>query len=150
FTLVELLVALALLSLMTAMLVSSIGNARTALAFVERENSAIPVIAAQNYLRSALLQARPRPRSGTANASALSFSGDRESMSFLTSYAPRSQFDGLYHVSIGLEPSGNGGRGYNLVVTQAVDRPQTVGNQGAPQGLRAVLLENVRAVAFSY
>lgn len=151
FTLIDMLVALVLFSLMAALLTGTIATARRALGFIELANATTPVSAAQNYLHSALIQARSKPRVGNADDTQLSFTGDQESMSFITSYVPRGQFDGLYHVKVELEPSPGRRDTYNLVVIQTLDRP-TATDQSPPLSptLRSVLIENVSAAAFSY
>jgi general secretion pathway protein J len=149
FTLIEMLVAVALLSIMMVLLIGAIGNARVALAFVERANVVTPVYSAQNYLRSALLQARAKQRGLDSNDREIGFLGDAQNMTFTTSFAPNGQFGGLYQVRIGLERSA-GGQSYELIVTQALDRPASNDERAAVPKLRAVLIENVEAVAFSY
>lgn len=149
FSLIEVLIALVLFSLMAALLTGTIASARKALAFVEMSNAASPVAAAQGYLHSALAQARSKARIGVTDDSQLSFVGDKESMSFITSYAPRGQYDGLYHVTIGLQPSAGQSGLFDLVAVQTFDRPST-SNQPQDATLHSILIENIISVAFSY
>ena len=152
FTLIEMLVGVALLALISSVLVASIDIARKALAFVERSNAVVPVQAVQTYLRFALAQARPIQRSGGASSSELSFHGTPTAMTFTTSYAPRSQLDGLYRMEIKLEAAADQQPGLDLYVTQTLVRPPA-GNEQAPPPVasrRSRLLDHIRSAEFGY
>ena len=87
FTLVEVVVALALLAMIMALLAESIRGARRVLALVERNTAANAVVAAQSYLRSALAQSVPAPNDGNSENQDLGFSGGPNSVRFTTTYA---------------------------------------------------------------
>ena len=63
FTLVELLVSMALLSLISTLLAVSLRTGRTALINAGRINETVQIAASQGYLREALAQARSLPHS---------------------------------------------------------------------------------------
>ncbi len=151
FTLIEMLVALSLLALISSVLAASIGTARMALAFVERSAAVAPVQGTQAFFRSALAQARPIQRDGTSGSD-LSFLGAPSAMTFNTSYSPRAQFEGLYRIEIGFEPSTDQRAGGELILTQTMVRPLAGEDQVPPPVARrrSRLLENVRSVEFNY
>ena len=150
FTLIEMLVAIALLAMLAALLAAGLRTARLAVAFVAQSNAAMPVQAAQAYLRSALEQARTVPRAGSANQE-LTFLGSANAMIFTTSHAPRGQYDGLYRVEISLERSADRRAGLDLVVIQSLARPPMSDAQAPPAvRRRARLLDNIQSADFSY
>lgn len=151
FTLLEMLVTLGLLALITALLVGSLDSTRKALAFVERFNAANNIAAAQNYLRSTLIEARLIQLGGTAEAGEPGFAGGATDMAFISSHVPRAQFDGLYRIEIGLEPSPVHRSAFDLVVIQTLLRPATQDAQAVPPPrLKSKLIENVAGIAFAY
>ncbi|WP_045835012.1 prepilin-type N-terminal cleavage/methylation domain-containing protein [Hyphomicrobium sp. 99] len=134
FTLIEMLVSLALLALISATLIQMINGARRALNFADRTNSAVPIMNAQNYLHNALIHA-------------LGVAGDSDHIAFTTSYAPLGAYQGLYRVSIGPSPNGHGG--FDLVAEQELVRQETNTPAATPH-LRSRLIENIAGVSFSY
>ncbi len=151
FTLVEMVVALALLALITAVLAGSISGARRVLAMIERNNVANSVVAAQNYLRATFAQALPMAAEDTAEGRVPAFAGGPANVRFATTHVPRGQFEGVYRVEIGLEPSTARDRAFDLVVTQTMIR--NAPSDGAPSPVlsrRSTLVPNIQRVSFSY
>ena len=151
FTLIEMLVALAILALMTALIATSIGMARKALSFVEVASSEAPVAAAQSYVHAAIVQARPVQRAGVTTGRELGFAGTSEAVSFITSYGPRGQYDGLYRVVLARAPSPDHPSRFDLVVTQSLYRPPSGGSEPPfVTPASALLIENITGLSFSY
>ena len=148
FSLMEVIVALALLSLITGLLASSVKGTRNILAFVARNNAASASLPAQSYLRSAFAQAVPASAGATAADRTTGLEGDATRVAFKTAYAPKGQFEGLYHVEVRLEPGPGRSPGSDLVVIQTLLRPD--GADPAPPSQRSTLASNVSAVTFSY
>ena len=148
FTLIELLVGIALAALITVLLVQTLRSARQGLAFTQRAGEIGNTLAAQSYVRQALLQAQPLSPSG-GSAPGLSFDGNAGSVVFLTSFAPRGTYAGLYRVEIAIEPSPGRQSLYDLVVRQRLYR--TTGDGGTetlPASSR--LVENIAGAEFEY
>ncbi|MFA5949768.1 MAG: prepilin-type N-terminal cleavage/methylation domain-containing protein [Hyphomicrobium sp.] len=147
FTLIEMLVSLALLALITATLAQMVFSARRALSYVDRASSQAPVYAAQSYVRSALEQAAPVEPQAVGDQSRLGFSGDADRVTFTTSHAPLGVYQGLYRVGLGAEPNDRGG--YDLVAELELYRPTAAQAETAPRRT-AKLLSGVASVTFSY
>lgn len=148
FTLIELLVGLALAAMIAVLLVQTLRSARQGLAFTQRAGEIGNTLAAQSYVRQALLQAQPLSTS-TGSASGLSFDGNTQSVGFLTSFTPRGTYAGLYRVEFAIEPSPARQSLYDLVVRQRLYR--TTGDGGAetlPASSR--LVENIAGADFEY
>ena len=151
FTLIEMLVALALMALISSVLAASVRTARMTLAYVERSSTVAPVQGVQMFLRSALSQARPAQRDGVS-VSDLSFAGAPAAMTFTTSHSASGQFAGLYRVEIDLVAAAGRRPGFDLMLTQTMARPQSAeGQPPAPAEVRRTrLLDKVQAVEFNY
>lgn len=104
FTIVELVVALILLSMITALLVEAIAWGRRARVLIENASASGSVAAVQHALRSYLAQARIRASSADARGGTPGFIGSSERIRFVSSYAPAGQYGGLYDVEIAIEP----------------------------------------------
>ena len=150
FSLIEVIVALALLSLITGLLANSIRGTRNILAAVARNTAAGASVPAQNYLRSAFAQTVPATPGFTTGARTAALEGDGARVAFKTSYAPKGQFEGLYRVEVRLEPGPARASGSDLVVIQTLVRPSADGDEAAPPGQRSTLASNVSAISFSY
>ena len=150
FTLIEMIIGVALLAMLMALLASSIGLARQALTAVDRSSSALPVEGAQTYLRGALAQAMVTQRMAANGDRELTFSGTAESMSFTTAFAPKSQLDGLYRVDLKVERPADGRPGLDLLVTQSLERSASAAALVPPTRRMSRVLTNIRSAAFSY
>ena len=148
FTLIEMLVAIALLALIVGMLAGSIQGSRNVLAFIERNNTASALLPAQSYLRSALAQTVPAQLSNATVDRTPVLQGDAARVRFKTFYAPQGQIEGLYNVEVHLEPANARASMFDLVAIQTLLRP--AGSDTAAPSRRAVLASNVRAVSFAY
>ena len=133
FTLLELLVGIALLSLISALLSVSLQSGRTALKTAGRINETMQVAASQGYLRESLAQARSLPRSPVVNGAVGSFAGNTSAVAFTTTYAPQGQFEGLYRVEIVLKALAGQQKTSDLNLAQVIWRPPLI--DAAPQPL---------------
>lgn len=147
FTLIEMLVSLAILALISVTLVQMIYGARRVLSFVDRANAGAPIMSAQNYLHDALMDLQPIDTTAVGNRTVPGVQGDSNRIGFTTSHAPRGAYQGLYRVSVGASPNGRGG--FDLVAEQELFRPNADDSTSAPR-LRSKLVENIASVNFSY
>lgn len=147
FTLIEMLVGLALLALIMTLLTQLIFEARHALALVDRSNGQTPIIAVQGYLRSALAQVQPIQSGGAGDQSPLGLEGDDGRLAFTTSYATQGSYQGLYRVEIRALPNGRGGQ--DLKAVETMYRPSTGVLVEVPNR-QLTLIENIAGVGFSY
>lgn len=150
WTLVEMLVALVLLSLLTMLLMGSVYSSRQAIGQIQVRDGEMSVETVQNYLRHAISEARPIRQANSAPDTPL-IEGTGNRLRLITSYAPAGQFNGLY--AIGLEAAFNERkRTYDLVETRTLHRPPS--EPGAPEParpfIRSRLLKDVRNVSFRY
>lgn len=149
FTLVELLVALALLALMSTLLLAALHGGRRVLDAAERQQSELPVDAAQALLRELLSGARPVNARPNAAAQALpTFSGASDQVVFTTLLDKRGQYGGLYEATIMLGPSSH--EASRALILDL--RLQRRGADAAAAGeqTRHVLLEGVRDLKLAY
>lgn len=150
WTLLELLVALGLMSLMTVLLTSSLYGARTGLRNLNEQSGASLVEAAQGYLRRAITQSYPARRPGVPVDGAL-LDGQRTSVRYVTAYGPAGQYGGLYAIELGILPGSRNGT-FDLVEKRTLYRPAP--QAGTPDPVRpetySRLLENVENVTFRY
>jgi general secretion pathway protein J len=150
FTLLEMLVALVLLSLTAALLTVSLRTGRTALNAVSRIHVTMPIAATQSYLRQAFAQTFAQPRNATANSSTGNFYGTPQSVTFSTSHAPQGQFEGLYRVEIGLVALDQRGT-FDLNIAQVLWRPPATDSTPPPLIRRTTqLIGNVASAGFAY
>jgi general secretion pathway protein J len=150
FTLLEMLVALVLLSLTASLLTVSLQTGRTALNAVNRINVATPIAATQTYLRQAFAQSFAQPRSIATSAASSGFTGSSQGVTFSTTHAPQGQYEGLYRVEIGLVALEQRGA-FDLNLAQVLWRPPATDSAPPPLIRRTTqLLGNVASVGFAY
>ena len=118
FTLVEMLIALALTAIIASLLVGAISSAGQALRSVDRhgEDAAIP--AARGVLRQLLAEARAGVEPSEPGRE---FVGASDTLSFVSSFAPRGQYGGLWSYTITLDANGADPKSTGLVVSQRVE-----------------------------
>jgi general secretion pathway protein J len=145
FTLIEVLVALTLLSLLAVAIATifSYGQ-RTYAQIVESRRAALDVATTQRFLRQALETAYPFALG--AGQSRFGFEGKPDSVEF-TAMSPQAIGLGHYRYAVFLHPGAN--RYFDLVVRSDVDRHGFADERAA--ALRdEVLLEHVAAVRWAY
>jgi general secretion pathway protein J len=150
FTLLEMLVALVLLSLTATLLTVSLRAGRTALNAANRITVATPIATTQTYLRQAFAQSFAQPRNAATVSANSSFTGSSQSVAFSTTHAPQGQYEGLYRIEIGLVPLA--GRGtFELNLAQELWRPPANDDTTVPLIRRTTqLLGNITSVGFAY
>ena len=147
FTLIEMIVALALLALVAGLLAGTVRSTRNVMAAIERINAASAVLPAQTYLRSALAQTLPARQSALIGDLTPGLSGGPSGVRFKTFFAPRGQLEGVYRIGVGLEPMPDRSGAYNLIVTQTLLRPAPAdGSSALAPSLTSTLASNVAAV----
>jgi general secretion pathway protein J len=147
FSLVELLIALALLAVIAALLVAGIAQARRALDAVDRRGAQAAVAPVQAVLRRLIREARLGPDDQRQPDLKRAFIGEPDRLSFVSSFVPQGQYGGLRRYDIGVDAVGPGsGR---LVMRHRLALDST-----APPPLldddRTVLLDGVEALRVRY
>ena len=152
FTLIEIIVALALLSLIMGILAGSVKATRNVLAVIEANNTHSAIVPAQSYLRSAFAQTVPAKSALAIANQTAGLLGEPTRVGFNTFYATRGQIGGLYHVEIRLEPARGGSSTFDLIAIQTLVRPIPADGTDAPPParFRSVLASNVASVSFEY
>jgi prepilin-type N-terminal cleavage/methylation domain-containing protein len=108
FSLIELLIALALLAVIAAFLVTGITQGRRALDAVDRRGAQAAVAPVQAVLRRLIKEARPGPDSPRPPDPERAFIGGPDRLSFVSSFVSQGQYGGLQRYDIGLETPGSG------------------------------------------
>jgi general secretion pathway protein J len=145
FTLLELLIALALLAVTASLLAAAIGSARQALNVVDRRVAHATVPAVQSVLRRLLAEARPGADAAERIDPLRAFVGEPDKLGFVSSFVPQGQYGGLWRYEIALD-AGEGGAGV-LVLTQQLVRPVPTAT-AAP--LRTVVITGLGALHLRY
>lgn len=146
FSLIEVIVALALLSAVAALITQSISRTRAIFSAIRQNVASSDVLFAHGYLRAALSQAMPTSSNIATRPPDLV--GTSQRIAFRTSYAPQSLVDGIYRVEIGLERSTTRAHGYDLVARSILFRPDP--SDPAAGTRSSVLLADVRGILFSF
>jgi general secretion pathway protein J len=151
FTLIEMIVALALLSLVMGLLASTVRSSRHVLAVIDRNNMASAIVPVQSYLLSSFAQIVPPQLNRASTDRKPSLLGDAASVRFTTFHAPQGQIDGLYNVELHLVSNGDRASLFDLVATHTLFRPTTNDAKDVPvQRRRSILASNISAITFSY
>ena len=150
FTLIEVIVGLALLSLVMGMMAGSVKGSRNVLAFIDRNNAASAVVPAQSFLLSSFAQVVPAQLSVAAADRAPPLSGNSTHVRFTTFHSPQGQIEGLYDIELRLEAMGSRPGAYDLVAEHRLSRPPQEKEVAAPPSRRSTLASNVVAASFSY
>lgn len=144
FTLLELLVAMALLALLAATLAGSLRfGARSWDAAAERGRAWSEVAAVQDVLRNTLGRAQPLPPRG-GEARPPGFEGDAQRLRLVAPLGERFGPPGLYRLEMAARPSA-GGLGLWLSWQLLED-----GQGGGGQGGERLLLDGFERLAFAY
>jgi prepilin-type N-terminal cleavage/methylation domain-containing protein len=147
FTLLEMLVALALLAVIAALLVAAITSARQALNVVDRRGTQASVPAVQSVLRRLLVEARANLDVAEQAVPYRAFIGEPNKLGFVSSFVPQGQYGGLWRYEIALDASEGAAESSALVLTQQLVRPVS---PATGQPLRTVLINEVRALSVRY
>jgi general secretion pathway protein J len=150
WTLIELLVALVLMSLLTVVLTEAVRSARDGFKDLEVRSEAQRTEAVQAHLRQ-LLGAMQTLRLPGQSTDQPIIDASATSMRFVTGYAPAGQFAGLYLVQLLLRP-GVRANSFDLLEVRQVYRPRALGaaDTDQPAATTSVLLSGLRSVDFLY
>jgi general secretion pathway protein J len=107
FSLVELLIALALLGAMAALLVTGVADARRALNAVDRRGAQASVAPVQAVLQRLIKEARGDPDGSRSASATRAFVGEPDRLSFVSSFVPQGQYGGVRRYDIGLDVTGS-------------------------------------------
>lgn len=142
FTLVEMLVTLALLAVLTALLTTGISGLRalSSAGAVTSEDLA-PV---EGYMRRVLTQMRPLPLD--AERPQVLLDARNDGLTFVTSYASAGVHGGLARITWQLAPTATEGR-YQLEEIRSAYRPTKAG-KSAP--VRTILIADIAGFALTY
>lgn len=149
WTLLEMLVAMALLALTTALLAAAISGARTGFTALERRTSDSRSEAVQTHLRHAISQMRPLRPAGAPETGPL-IEAAATSLGFVSSYSPAGQFGGIYFVQLGLQARSDGY--FDLFETRSLFRTAAQPGTAATiqPGIRSPLLPAIADIRFQY
>ena len=145
FTLVELMIALTLLTMLMTILFGALRHASRALdAGDEANDRANDVLLVHDWLRRELAQAQPllvRDRNGAAR---IAFSGRAETLGFVAPLPAHLGGGGLHWIEFGLEDSADA---LQLVLSE---RPFAPGSEFRESSGRRVLADDLTTAGFSY
>jgi general secretion pathway protein J len=143
FTLVELLIGLALLALMTALMSGALSGVRQAQRSHDRRTVAASVEPAEAYLRHVLIDMRPIRQSGAPAASLIDARTD--TLTFISGYSPPGGYGGLHRVTLSARATTTPNV-FDLNETRALHRPNRTGDAET----RTRLLTNIAGIKLSY
>ena len=147
YTLLELLIALALLTVIASLLLNAIGSARQALDVVDRRGTQASVPAVQSVLRRLLVEARANLDAAERADPDRAFIGEPNKLGFVSSFVPQGQYGGLWRYQIELDSREGAAESNALVLTQQLVRPAS---QATGRPLRTVVVNKVRALSVRY
>jgi len=147
YTLLELLIALALLTVIASLLLNAIGSARQALDIVDRRGTQASVPAVQSVLRRLLVEARANLDAAERADPDRAFIGEPNKLGFVSSFVPQGQYGGLWRYQIELDSSEGAAESSALVLAQQLVRPASPATSRA---LRTVVVNKVRTLSVRY
>lgn len=139
FTLVELLVSLALLSLMTIYTVNAFTSLRDMSRVAENMPQEQEIDAALRHIRGAIADARPYFLPDGQGGQKLLFEGSSTILTFVTASTGERERGGLYAVTLSLAETG-----------ELTEHRRLLGNPANGDGTRTVLLRGIEGLSFHY
>jgi prepilin-type N-terminal cleavage/methylation domain-containing protein len=151
FALVELLVALTLFALLSALLVQTLLGASQLLRVREAATAEGSVATVRQAVANLLSGARPvRWRFGNSGADTM-LMGKSNSIILVTGYAAQGQNGGLYSTTLFTEGPSESNSGQSLILEQSLSRSAEVGpSQSHGLNRRTVLIDGLRSVSFKF
>ena len=150
FTLLELLVSLALLSLIATYLFTSLSFGRRAWEVAGSLSEPAAVQAARDFIRNRLARARPILTTiGNTQRSVVHFEGKRDTVRFAALARGQTEISGVYDILLSTVSDMRGGR--SLAVASSIyGNPTNANGRARGSGRPRVLLENIVRTEFSY
>jgi type II secretory pathway pseudopilin PulG len=148
WTLIELIVAMLLLSMLTALLANAIGGARQSFASLEQRTAEARSEAVQLHLRRAISEAMPVRSAGQATGEPL-VTASAQRLRFVSGFSPAGQLNGLYTVDLFVRPRQSGATSDLVVVRtpfQSADAPEAA----AAPGATSILMPGIAGVRMRY
>ena len=148
FTLVELLIAVALIALLSSMLFIGFRfGTRAVAAADDRIDRAAEIAVAYGFLEEALANARSLPQPEQSSDAPPSFVGTRAGLAFVTAPPAQLTLGGLHLLRLELEPSVRGSR---LTVSWRLVSDRRPGDREPVELQPSVLIDKVASARFSY
>lgn len=150
WSLVEMLIALVLLALLSAMLFKALASARNGLDTFRLQAREAGLDAVQIHLRHTLAGAWPLRRGG-AKGDAPIIEATNSSIEFISNYSPQGQHGGLYVVALELVNSKTSGA-FDLIEKRTLYRepPQTGGREPLRSSIRTKLISGIVSFKIRY
>lgn len=150
FTLIEVLVSLALVSIIVVMVLAAVQGSVRAIESAQRKSREVAIGSVQFALRGLLAEARPFNASQDPFANTNIIEGGPGQLTFVTSFAPGGQYGGLHTTLVAAMPSQTPGT-YDLVVEQTVLRASGRGATVlAVDPHRATILKDIAGFSLGY
>lgn len=150
FTLLELLIAIAILAFIAVLISTAIKGTGRALDVANRQAQDGSVGAVQMVLRQMLAQAQPIKLASERVEDARFLDGTPSGLHFVSSFATGGQYGGLYDTEISTVPSPTGA-GFDLTIQQTVfRRPLPGATSVVAKGRSIVILKSIAAVNWRY
>lgn len=151
FSLVEMLVALALLALIAVVIISAIQSASQSIRRLDQDGPQQALLAARQFFTQLFASARPVQWPLTVEGQERQLLGAADSVAFVSDHAPTGQYQGVYETRIWLHQAQDKASGGNLVIEQrlyrrAADSGKLEFVQADPQ----ILIANIASMKFQY
>jgi prepilin-type N-terminal cleavage/methylation domain-containing protein len=150
FTLVELLIALALLAVLSTLLLTATLGLRQVLTRIEQSEAEPAIARIADHMRRTAEGIRPIRQSNSTGIGSL-LDGTETTMRFTTGYAPMGQVAGLYEVEWNVR-RGSAGDMQTLVETRRLYRPPVPQSEAQPARpeTTVTLLQGIASLSFRY
>ena len=151
FTILELLVSLALMSLILVVILGGIGGGRLTLQHVNQSDGEVELRATQSLLRNLLTETRPIPAIDSGSDIPFVFVGAQNQLTFYSAYTVEGQVGGIYRSTLLLSSQSARRAGLNLVLQQRMHRPtfDSITNTRVPEAT-TVLVQSIEGLRIRY
>lgn len=149
WTLIEIIVAMLLLSMLTALLGNAIGGARQSFASLEQRTAEARSEAVQLHLRRAISEAMPLRTAGQANDEPL-ITASSQRLRFVSGFSPAGQLNGIYTVDLFVRPR-QAAATNDLVVVRTPFQPADASDAAAAApGATTILMPAIAGLRMRY
>lgn len=151
FTILELLISLALVSLILVVILGGIGSGRLILDQAKQSDAEIEVGATRSLLRNLLAEARPIQGIESGSSVPVVLSGTPNQLTFYSAYTVEAQVGGIYRSTLLLSSDAPASAKFNLVLRQRMHRPATesITNSRIPE-TTTVLVQGIQGLRLRY